>query len=310
MLPPLRQRLVLLISCLLGGAVLLACSGPLRSVDSHGGISLLWARVAAPWAVGVLVLGLLPGAAAGLLATATGHRLAGMFVMGVALTALAAHGGAIDGWLRRVELPGAYAGLCAELLLWQVLILGVYLMTGRWGPALCCRLPGWLRFGDPHDDEPLDRAAADARKQSLAARAAPCVLSAVMATGIAAALAFVLIRSSDVAQVTWSLSLAFIAAGLCTHTALRGKGTLGLFLAPAMVALIGYALVLSNFDHADAFLAALFNRHRPLPDRVPPLALALPIHYFGAGTMGLSIGAAWAHGIVRSGKAAIARAAA
>jgi len=275
MLPPLRQRLVLLIVLALGGAAW-GLAAPVLVPRNSTGISLFHGPLAWPLAVGLLVLAGLPAIAGGILASHTGHVLSGVFAAAVALAVPAWWGGPIDGWLRRAPLPGGYATLVLETCLWQAVLGGILVAVQRVRHPIRSRLPALLLGEVPGLDPPP----AHPHLATLCA-AAVCVLLALPIT-------WLFIHSSDAPQVMWSVCGAFVVGGVIAHGAFPRANPVGVLFAPAVVASIAYTWVLTRYPGETDLLAAWFE------GRLPGSALALPIHYASAGVAGGALGIGWA----------------
>ena len=279
MLPTWRQRIVILLAALLGAAGWLAIGPAITPADGSAGVVVASARVGPAAATGLIALVGLPAVALGVGASVTGQMLSGVFAAAAGLGSLAWWGGSIEGWMRRGALPGDYAYLLAEIALWQagVLLLVAAIQIGR--APLRGRVPR-LATGEPPG---LD---ADARFPEARALGAGALTAA-----IGGGLSWLLIQSSDTAQVMVSLFAAFAAGGLGAHLALPQSNPAIHLCAPAAVAVTGYGWILTRFGGKEALLAAHFA------DGLPGPALALPIHYASAGVAGCALGVGWAEGL-------------
>lgn len=264
----------------------------LRVADQGSGLSLL----ADGWQHAVMSLLLVAGAGVpalllGVVASACGHPLSGVFAVAAALAVLAWRGGAIDDVLLRAasqgSLPGVYLRLMAEVLLWQVGVVVMMLIIGKLRSPLRARYPA-LRFDDHLGVD------TQMRLPGLNALA-----SGALCAAVAAALAHGLLRSSDAAQITWGLILAFTVGGLVSQSVLPGTNPVGPCFAPAFVAMAAYAWTFTGYADANALLAAFFNLNgtAATQPRLTGLALALPVHYMSAGLAGCAIGIAWAQAL-------------
>lgn len=285
MLPPVRQRLVVIVAVVIGALVWSLTANALRAADGMPGLTLVDARV------GVLVAGLLfvvagiPALLGGLITSATGTVLSGVFVVAAALGVLAAHGGGMEHWAgtRTMALSVRYTALAGEMVMWGVGVGLVTLVFGRF-QSLVRR---WLISGAVDETEPAGIfPAVGTRWKSVAAGA----VSVAVAGGLAA----MLIRSPDTGQIFWSLVVAFLIGGLAARMAVPGCHPWAIMVSPAVVGVIGYLWAALAFaDNRDSFLTALFAMEQSLLD-MPGIALALPIHYASAGVVGVTLGIGWA----------------
>jgi hypothetical protein len=288
MLPPTRQRILILAAVTVSIVAWMLVRHWLASPDMTGGISL---TATAAGLFGAMLAVLFAGAistGAGLVAGSAGHPLACLFVVTMGLCVLAGWGGPIDGWMRRVDLPGAYAGLIIETLAWHVGLAAVVLVAWKGRPAVRRMLPG-IVVDAGHDDVDMpDR---------------PDV-TAFMACGVAVVvggvLCWALQRSTDEGQVIGTLIAAFTLAGLAAQSSFPdNRHVLPILLSPALVAIAAYVVAMASHRTEEAVLIAWFNlggfnRHAsPLPGP----ALVLPIYYASAGVAGATMGVGIAHTI-------------
>ena len=95
-------------------------SGIIQAADGSGGLSLISANWGLPQAVIGLAMASVPAVVLGILVSATGNPLSGVFVVAASLCALAAITGPVDGWIYRLDLPTKdYGLLILEMLLWH-----------------------------------------------------------------------------------------------------------------------------------------------------------------------------------------------
>ena len=274
MLPPLRQRIVLTLSLILGGA----CLWPMG--DGHAVVD------AGPWLLrgeGVMLVVLaLPAVALGLIASAAGHPGAGLFVLAVSLLMPAMVGGPIDPWLLRLESPGAFTAMAVESLAYAGLIAAYAVVIRALRPKLRGALPGPLRSEHLGSDDPW-------RLQP--ASIATTLGAMVLVGGV---FAWLLLRSSYTGQVTGGLLAAFVLAGLIVHSFVPRPSLLATAIAPCVVGAIGFLLVTVQFATADDLLKAWFAGD------LPGLALARPIDYASAGVAGGVMGAGLAQALAHA----------
>ncbi len=272
MLPPLKHRLVIGITLVIGALCWLWAPGSLRAVDGSTGLSLMDARVGAASAVLWVVVAGLPACIAGLIAASTGNPLAGAFTVAGALLPLTAMGGSIMGYFRRAALPDVFKPLALESVLWLVYLAVVFVVIDR--------LRKRVRSG-------ISRLAV---KQHLGTRTELTFpnLNALLAGLVAAAGgAFVcnlLIQSPDGGQVNCGLLIGFTGAALIAQTAVPQRNPVVILLSPMLVAIGAYLWAGSSYTTPDALLADLYRSD------LPNLALALPIQYASSGVAGCALG--------------------
>ncbi len=282
MFPPLTQRILIAVSAVAGGAVAMLATGALGGRDGFTGISLLSAQVSPAAAVIIAVAVAVPAVALGLLCAWRGHAMAGVFVPAVGLTTLACLGGSSEGWLWRSELPGAYASLMLESLIW----------TAFWA-ALVIPL-AWVKRGQV-DPAPAAQTLLPRHPVTFGLPDANAWLAGGLCAAIAGAIAWFLLATAQTGQTVGGLIVAFAVAA-CVSQLLFPKVTnpLPMLAAPLLVALVGYGWMLYAFDASTPLLRD-WHHHG-----LPGLALALPIHYASAAMVGLSVGIGWAHGIIQN----------
>lgn len=294
MLPPTRQRILILAAIAVATCAWLAFRGWLVPGDLSSGISLgaassgwFGAVTAVVLAGGVtLAVALVPGAA--------GHPLAGVFAAGIGLCVLAGWGGPIDGWMRRSALPGAYAGLIVESLVWHGGMLGLAWCMWKLRPPVRRLLPGVV---------------CDPRHEALELPGRPdraAVLAGLTAAAVGGGVCWVLQRSTSEGQVIGTMIAAFTLAGLAAQYWFPdNRHVLAVLAAPLVVSVAAYAAAWLMFPHEQATLTAWFNlggfdRHAA---RMPGPALVLPIYYASAGMAGAAMGAGMA-GAIHAARAA------
>ncbi len=286
MFPPARQRVVVIVSVVIGALAWSLCADALSAADGSPGLTLIDTRAGALVGTLMLMLAGIPALLGGLVSSATGTVLSGLFVVGAALAVLGAQGGGMEHWARgeTMTLGGRYTAMAVEMVLWGAGIGAVTWVFGRLQPVV----REWLIPGYTSEAAAPSAPAPDPASPLLAVGAgAVCALVA----GIAA---FMLIRSPDTGQVFWSLLLAFLFGGLAARMAVPGCSPLPIVVSPAVVGVAAYLWVaLSIGDDRDAFLAALFSTEQNML-ALPGIALALPIHYASAGVVGATLGIGWA----------------
>lgn len=291
MLPNMRQRLIIATCAIGGGLIWLLVREPLTAADGASGISLLAARVGPVAAWGIAIGAGIPALVLAVLASTSGNPISGVFAGCAALTILAAYGGSMDGWVRRMQqvdaLPGAYGGLIVEMLMWHaglVAMLGL-IQIGR--SPLRTRIPA-LAFED-HLGLDIDMKVPGARS----------LLPGLVCAIVGGVIALLLLQVTDTAQVVLGLMFAFAVGGMVGHYMFPQSNPVGILFSPAVVAIGAYAYVLLRFRSPEnAVLQAWFDAGLPLRQRVPGLAMALPIHYASAAVAGAALGIGWADGIV------------
>lgn len=280
--PRLIQRVIIIAGIVLGGVIWTLAVPSLRAADGSAGVSLMSAHVGAIAAALAMVLAGLPAAALTVMAAAWGRINAGMFIAATALAAVAVVGGPIDGWLWRSELPGAYGSLMIEMVIWQVGIVAL------WFAGRQLRKPIQKHMADPPEDA-----------DELGAFGTGGIAAMVISAGVAALVAWFLLRTSQSGQVIGALVAAFAAGGFVARSTMPRVSPLAIYLSPALVAVGGYAMVLMRFDDPQQVLTAWYHISavgNPTPVNLPPLALALPIHFASAGLAGCAVGVSFGRG--------------
>ena len=279
MMPVVRQRMVIFAAVMVGAVVWSSLASVLGAADGSTGLSLTSSYLGLFWATVVVGLAGLIALGLGLIASAMGNPLSGVFAVSAGLCVLAALAGSIDGWINRSQLPGDYGLLMVEVLVWQSGVV-VMLAAIRW-----LRSPvraAWPALA--YDDHlGVDLHLKLPRLQALAA-AAVCSVCGL-------AIGWVTIRTSDVGQVIGSLMLGFGVGGLAAGLVFPKVNPAALLFSPAIVAVGVYAYILMSYGSGDDLLRALYNQ------QFPGVGLALPIHYVSAGIAGCTMGVGIAQGI-------------
>ncbi len=272
MLPSIRQRLMIGTGVVLGALCWLVVAAALRAADGSTGLTLTSARVGLVVAVVIVALAGLPAMGLGLISSATGHAMSGIFTVAAALGMLAAVGGSMEGWLKSATLTGDYKWLIFETLIWQVGVLLMLFVIQRLRSPLRTRWPA-LAFGD--------HLGVDTPRRSPFVQVAG---SGLVCGGIAAVVGYILIHNADTGQVICGLIIAFLLGGLIAQTAFPFANPLGVLSSPFLVAVCCYGYILIRFGQTEPFLKAWYHQS------LPGLALALPIHYASAGLVGCTLG--------------------
>ena len=291
MFPRMRQRLLIGAAIVLGALCLLLVRGRLRAADGSPGLTLMEDGIARSLQSVLLIAAAgLPAMALGLVTSATGNPLSGVFAVAAALGVLAWCGGPIDGFLQRSAgrdgLPDAYGLLLVEVLVWQVAVLLMLMLIQHLRSPLRARWPA-LAFDDHLG---VDTHIRLPQLQALGGGLVCAVVSGIVA--------WICIRSSDSGQVVWSLLIAFMIGGMVGQMSFPHNNPAGILFSPALVAMVAYGAVLLRYQGSDEVLQAWFNLNLGLrnADRIPGPALALPIHYVSAGLAGCALGVGWAQG--------------
>ncbi len=285
MFPTLRQRLILLAACAMGGWWYTRAGGLLQSPDGGSGYSLWFAHGGWVSAVFMLLLLGLPVIVMGVMASIGGHLLSGLFVVAMSWLVLSATGGPIDGWLHQSRLPTDYRGLIFESLIWVVLIVVLALLMQLGRKVLRQKWPSLAATDHYGIDHRLDLPGAQAWGAGLV-----CAV-------VGALVSFVLIRTSDSGQVIGSLLLAFALGGLASQLLFpQNKNALVVLVAPMLVAAGVYGYGLWQYQHGEQLLSAWYR------GRLIGPALALPMHFAGAGLAGAIIGIGWGQGLQVDGQ--------
>ncbi len=281
MFPVFRQRVLLVIACLLGSFLAVHLGARwLAPTDVSQGLSLMSTSVGLGLAIVAAVLVLVPAWALGTFVCVTGHPLSGLFVISVSLTALACAGGPISGWIHRTPVPASYKSLMLETFLWAAILT---LLT-----ALMLWLRNTIRQARPQ------LATTDHLGQDLSwtSQPAQAAYAGVLCAAISGALAYVLIPTQQVGQVVGGLILGGTIGGLAGQLVFpKLRNPVGLLLSPALVALAGYALAL-RYPGPTAFFTDWYRL------RLSGLMLVLPIYYASAGLTGVIIGVGWAQALL------------
>ncbi len=288
MLPPTRQRIIIVLAVTVSIVAWLSFRGWLVSPDLSEGISLT--ATASGWAgtaVALVVAGAI-ATAAGLIAGSAGHPLAGVYVVAMGLCVLAGWGGPMDGWMRRSNLPGAYAGLIVETGVWHLGMAAVVWLTWRVRPRIRRLLPGVIVDAAHEDVDMPGRPDVSA------------LLALLVAVIVGGVLCWVMQRSTDEGQVIGTLIAAFTLAGLAAQVCFpENRHVLLILLSPAGVAIVAYSAAMALYPGDTQTLAAWFNigGFDPHAPRMPGPALVLPIYYASAGVAGAAMGVGLAQNI-------------
>jgi hypothetical protein len=272
MLPNFKQRLAMAAVAILGGTLLVWGADLLVASDGSGGLVLLQARLGPALATAVLIGLLVPVVALALVVAAMGNKLGGVFTLAAALAMLGIAGGPADGWYWRSSLPGGYWLLAIEAALWGGGWIGALALIERFTQPIAARLPAALRSATPSHATPWRWP-----KQR-------ALVGALVAAVVGAVLSSMLLRSTDVGQVTGALVLGFTIGGLVARATVPGATATGILLSPLLAAIAGYIYLATQFVTADQVLAAWYA------DQLLGLGSALPIHYAAAGVVGTTLG--------------------
>lgn len=156
----MRQRLIILGSTAIGGAIWLGAVPALQATNGGGGLSFTTAQGGVGTNIALVVAYGLPALILAVITACTGHLITGMFVLGASMMFLAATGGPMNDWLlghmqgpHSSTLPQAYSGLIIEAIGWQVAVIVALLIVQR--------MRGLLRPVVPHDEgrSPIDEVA-------------------------------------------------------------------------------------------------------------------------------------------------------
>ncbi len=280
MLSSTQQRLLIAASIGLGGLVWIGILPTLKAPDGSTGLSLFTASCG-PWlAMALILIGGLPAVALGALCASTGRFVHGLFVYGGTLTLLALKSGSSAGWLETAHLPNDYLVLAFEMLIWQIGLLLAIQIISQLRSLAAQRLPELLtnenlwqpRLAKPNHIE---------------------IKAGFTATAIAFLACFVCLQTTDTVQILGALVLAFALGAAIAQTIFPQNNPIGILFSPALVAILGYGLVLLRFDGPGPLIQAWFSRTQngvSLWQHFPGPALALPIHYASAGLVGCSLG--------------------
>lgn len=284
MLPRMRQRLIIGLTIALGAVCWLMVGRMLVAEDGGVGLSLFTSHSGVVVAVVVVALAGIPALALGLIASATGNPLSGVFGVCFSLGVLAGWGGPIDGWMRRAAIPGAYQSLVLETLIWMTGVVFMLTVIGKLRSPVRSRMPALAVV----DHLGMD---VDPHWPRLSVLGAGCLAAAV-----AAVVCYVLLRSEKTPQVFAVLLIAFTAAGVVAYMAFPRSNPVGILLSPMLVAIGSYGYMLMKFFSHDAVLRAWYTGGVPGP------ALVLPIYYASFGVAGAAMGVGMAQALTHSSR--------
>ena len=293
MFPTLRNRLLIAGTLLMGAWVWVSALSALRTGDGTDSPTLITAHGGVAAALLAVVVAGIPAIALSIVCAAGGNPLSGVFAVTTCLWMMAANGESIEPWLRRDggSLPADYYKLIVEMILWAILVTGFIVLSHTLRPALQKKVPMLAR--EHHLGEGTTVAMPDV----------PTLASAAIAAVFAGVLAFFLLRHAAVGQVVGALMAAFLVGTMtgdlaCSFLlAKRPTNAVRVVLAPVIVAVVAYLMAAMGYSDREQFLQALFS------GKLPGLALALPIHYAGAGIAGACLGAGAAQVILAGDKA-------
>lgn len=272
MLPTFKHRMVIVFAVGVSAVMWLSMYRFLQPVDGSSGLTLMSARIGTIGAillvmsVGVVSIGL------GLLVSAMGNPLGGVFSVSAGLCALAMKGGEIDGWILRSSLPSDYGSLLKGLLVWQG-GLAMMLFAIQWLRSPVRALWPALAY---EDHLGVDIHLRFPQIQAWAAGLISGVCGIVIAC--------VFIRTSDVGQVIGSLLLSFVIGGLAAGLIFPHVNPVVVLFSPAMVAVVAYGYMWFRHASGEAVLRAWYDH------QLPGVVFALPIHFVSAGVAGCAMG--------------------
>ncbi len=288
-----KHRLVIAVAVGVGAWVWLVALPCLVAPDGSTGLSLLGASGGAVRAWATALAAAAPSLALALVVAATGHPANGVLCASASLCIAAARGGSIEGWWLRMEPGEGYLGLIGEVLMWQVILAMLIALIVVLRPKLRLGL-AWLAVAVPdYDDRDSRLLHPHTWFATLASAAGAALLGwLLIPTGDVA--------TSDTAQVIVGLIISFTLATLIAQLFLSQAGPYGMFFSPAILAIAVYAYVYFKFDNSAALLSAWQDVTLRTSQRLPGLAMALPIHYASAGVLGTALGIAWARTLMVS----------
>lgn len=272
MLPPLKHRLVIGITLVVGALCWLFARGPLTAVDGSTGLSLMDARAGLFPALLILIVAGLPAIIAGLIAASTGNPLTGAFTISLSLLPMAAMGGSIEGYLRRTDLPAGYKPLAVEAFLWLIFMTIVFVLIDR------------LRTGVRPSLEKLAVKRHMGTRTKMTWPGGRPLLAGLVTAGLGAFFCNILIQTADGGQVNCSLILGFGTAALVAQMTVPQRNPLVILLCPMLVAAGAYLYTALAYPSMDDLLYSLYSHD------VLKLSLALPIQYASSGVVGCALG--------------------
>lgn len=269
----MSQRVWILLTLVVGGFFMHWSVGALMAADGSPGITLT--RSSAGWLGGViwLVLTMVPLILVGLITSARGNPLTGIFAMGLGLCFFASQGGPMDGVFWHGDLPRHFGWLIAELVgwigLWSVIL---FLVVGS-RDKLRAHLGPWAQQDEYHLGTSVTFAWLDK----------PGWISAVICAAVMGLIGFMLLRTPDLGQVLWGLAIAGAVGGMMGRGITGSTNVAPVLISPLLLACAAYGFVLVQYDSSEAVIAAWYANQLHL-------AAALPIHFAAAGVSGVAFG--------------------
>lgn len=276
MLPEVQMRMLIGAALLIAGSCCWWAAGLLAHPDGHSGLSLIASGqgpLAALRAVVVMLLACLPALAMGLLISALGNPLGGVFVLAGSLTVAAIRGGPIDGLLWRADSLALYYALLAELAIWAGLFIAFLWFERRTRRPLRMRFRRWARRDHLGHHLNIDLP-----------RRPGAWIAGLLCAGGGGFGAYVLIQSTATGQLVGSLLLAFLVSATFAHLLIAQWNPIPILLAPLLAASVAYGYVLWQFESYTTFV------HAANAGQVWGPALVPPIYYVSAGIAGCAMG--------------------
>ncbi|MEM1212279.1 MAG: hypothetical protein AAGI68_08255 [Planctomycetota bacterium] len=289
MFPTITQRLMMLVGLLL--VVWPAVwAGELAS---GAAVSLAAGRWSAGVTLMVMVLGLLPAVGAGLVLSATGNVLSGVWLVGAAAVAMGVSGGVsggggMDAVVRASPTAGTMTWLALESGVWGLAVMGLWLGLKAVRPGL----RRWLvrRVGERWVT-PKPGGMGESGWASLRAMG-----SALVTAGVGGGLVWLALRSSGSGQVVAAGVVGLTVGGLAGRLAFPGGHALLSLLSPAGLGLAGFWLAgqgLTGLSEQEV-LAMWYG------GEWVPIARGLPVVLVGAGVVGAAMGVGLGQAVERA----------
>ncbi len=265
-----HNRIAVILTISLGGAAALYAARGLRPSSGEalftmfrGGDLALGSLVA--FTLVLIVLGVVSWALA-----RRGAIIAALTAICGALLWPAIASGPIDPYLLTHALPGAYAWLAAEAMLWAGFTV-VWLAL--------------IHRATQHQSH--NRLAVD-----VGARPALSIAAGLLCAAIAGGIVFLGLQSTNVGQAIGAILGGFFVGSLVARVVIPEAALGPTLLAPSVLAVLGYLPIVLLFDQTESVLTAWFQR-----ESVMRLGYALPIVYLAAGGLGVAWGTAVAHAL-------------
>lgn len=283
----MRHKIFMIVSIIIGAAVWAGAARSLQAPDASSGLSLVSANIHPVAAALMVTLWGLPAMGLGLLVATMRKATSGVLVAAVSLCLLAIAGGEQAGWMYSADLPGEYGRLIVEMLVWQMGLVALVLIYQQYADVLGRK---WPKLIDTKQQHSLDLRLVQWDKRS--------IYAGILCAAVAWFVGGLLLRTSATGQIIGAFIVAFGLGGFVAMLIFPNSNPVGVMFSPMIVAVIAYALVLYRFDSRDQVLSAWFllgGQFGATSPKLPPLAMAMPIHFISAGIAGCCMGAGLGH---------------